>query len=206
MSWLSDFLDRLKPSCREEHFWAKIAGEEELENDIIPSSREEGFAYKIAQRLSEMEAGGSGGGSSEPFVIPFTVEEYGDAWEFDSDSTLTPIQLFNGIKDAKDKGGVVARLTVKNSEEVIYYPAFNILVDGDVDPENDPCAFCEFLDVIEHFIVHDFQVNPYSPVPDYSINVDTSEYVYLPAPSGGNVGDVLVKTANGVKWETPSNV
>jgi hypothetical protein len=51
MSWLSDFLSTLKPSSREEHFWAKIAGEEELENDTIPSSREEGFMYKIAQKI-----------------------------------------------------------------------------------------------------------------------------------------------------------
>lgn len=52
MSWLSDFLERLKPSSREEHFWAKIAGEEPLENEYIPSSREEGFMYKVAQNVN----------------------------------------------------------------------------------------------------------------------------------------------------------
>ena len=54
MSWLSDFLSALKPSSREEHFWAKIAGEEELENEYIPSAREEGFLYKIAEKIQGM--------------------------------------------------------------------------------------------------------------------------------------------------------
>ena len=83
MSWLSDFLSALKPSSREEHFWAKIAGEEELENDIIPSSREEGFMYKIAQKTQ------SGGVE----VVTITAQS-GLKWT--SDKPITKSALDNG--------------------------------------------------------------------------------------------------------------
>lgn len=89
MSWLSDFLSALKPSSREEHFWAKIAGEEELENEYLPSSREEGFMYKIAEKVS---AGGEAG---------YAVEE-------------TKTAVYDGSATAADAvvGGYIAAMPV----------------------------------------------------------------------------------------------
>lgn len=115
MSWLSDFLDRLNPSSREEHFWAKIAGEEELENDIIPSSREEGFMYKIAQKIQ----GGSlpdASEASEGDVL--TIDDGEPVWAVggggavyatftENGGTWTCDKTYAELKAAYDSGSII---------------------------------------------------------------------------------------------------
>ena len=103
MSWLSDFLEHLKPSCRWEHFMAKIAGEEELENDYIPSSREEGFLYKIAQKTN---SGGSGG------TMYTTITRTPDAYVFD--------KTYAELKAAYDSGNLLVAMYTGKSALMSY--------------------------------------------------------------------------------------
>ena len=99
-------MEDLKPSSREEAVLAEIAGiEDPMVDAFEPSSREEWFMNKIAEKMAEGGGGSGGGGSDDdggPFVITGTFNE-------DSTSVGTVDKTTSEIEEA-----------LENNREVVF--------------------------------------------------------------------------------------